>query len=114
LPWYHKEYLTTAEIRREMGTKSMKSNHSKIIRGIIHRAYEYLNQSPSPPPLKHKYLEFMYRIESAIELAVSFTYNNTNKMRQRGYWQWNNKDVTKSTKSTNPKGTNDGDDDKKK
>jgi len=112
LPWYHSQYLTTSEIRREMGTKSMKPNHCNIIRGLIHRAYEYLYQSPRPPPLKHKFLEYMYRIESSIDLAVSFTYNNTNRMRQRGYWQWFNQDLaalSKIKQSTNNENNNNDD-----
>ncbi len=53
--------------------KSMDKNHCKVIHGLISRPIKYLNQKPKPPPNKGM-LAQMYRIESAIDIAVNNTY----------------------------------------
>ncbi|ETO29666.1 hypothetical protein RFI_07453, partial [Reticulomyxa filosa] len=75
-----------------VGTKQMSKNHSKIIQGLIHDAIRFLNSSSSASN-KALYLERMYRIEAALDLAVSMTYASKTRDRERGYWQWYNEDI---------------------
>ena len=81
------------KIRRKSRRKTMRKSDSKIIRGLIKRAIAYLSGKPRPPPMKCIFLQKMYEIESALDIAVNFTYNNQTLMRKRGVWQWYNIDI---------------------
>ena len=85
------------------------------IRGMLGKlGWDYYKQKPAPPPLKSQYLARMYQIESCIDIAVNWSFNNQTKMRKRGYWQWvqeeeglnmgGNEEKPKSTNGDTPNG----------
>ena len=117
LPWYDSNYVSLNAIKSEKGVKSMAKKDSKVLRGLIYKCLTYLDQKPKPAPNKGLMLEKMYRIESALDIAINNTYSTKNKLRERGYWQWIKKDISKMNGNEEDikitdEGVNDGDDDK--
>ena len=90
----------------------MRKQDGKIIRALIKRVIGYLSQKPKPPPMKCVFLAKMYEIESAVDIAVNYSYNNQTSKRKRGIWQWYNVDLRTLSKK-DKKTTNDSEEEKK-
>eukprot|EP01084_Bolivina_argentea_P302638 522418_1 len=93
-PWYCPMQYYIKELKSKNGTKSMLKRHTKVIRGLIYRTKEWFDQKPSPSPNKALYLLKMYQIESAMDIALGLSFNNSSNMKERGYWSWYNECVS--------------------
>ena len=82
--------------------KRMTPRGAGVLRKMIKNATAYLFAKPRPPPLKCVILQYMYKIESAMDVAINYTYASRNKPRERGYWEWCCKDPIRLSKTVDP------------
>ena len=102
------------QFRRKSVKQKLRKGDGKIIRALIRRALRYLQSKPAPAPMKCIFLQKMYEIESAVDLAVNFSYNSnqSNNKRKRGVWQWYNCDI-RTMSENNENNTNNENETKK-